>query len=174
MKVELAKPKKDGIEKTQEECLNSFSKVLQCHGIANNTFLRNAGFTTNLSRSKSKSKPKRRLRSKSLSFYVLEELLKEERAIVAAQRVVIHRITAGLEASQAHLGNILRKCGRCWIPQWTLTVKGVPWLCERVCDAELFCWCFYLHLLCTWWLFPWWCGFNENWMDWMHQYLIKV
>jgi hypothetical protein len=113
MKVELAKPKKDGIEKTQEECLNSFSKVLQCHGIANNTFLRNAGFTTNLSRSKSKSKPKRRLRSKSLSFYVLEELLKEERAIVAAQRVVIHRITAGLEASQAHLGNILRKCGRC-------------------------------------------------------------
>jgi hypothetical protein len=29
-------------------------------------------------------------------------------------------------------------------------------------------------LLCTWWLFPWWCGFNENWMDWMHQYLIKV
>ena len=45
MKTELAKPGKVGLEKTHEECVDAFSKVLKGDGvgIAKNTFLRNAG-----------------------------------------------------------------------------------------------------------------------------------
>lgn len=107
MKFEMAKPEKDGLEKTPDEYVDAFSNVLKRNGIANNTFLRNSGFTANLSMSKSKSlfnsKSMSKSKSKSLPVQDLEEQLKAERAIAAAQRVVIHRLSAGLEASQAHL-----------------------------------------------------------------------
>ena len=51
MREEMAKPGKDGFEKTQKECEEAFSKVLKDEGFKKSTFLRNAG----LWQSKSKS-----------------------------------------------------------------------------------------------------------------------
>ena len=44
MKFEMEKPGKDGIEKTLEECVETFTMVLKNKDITKNTFLRNAGF----------------------------------------------------------------------------------------------------------------------------------
>jgi hypothetical protein len=104
----MAKLEKDGLEKTREdEYMVAFSNVLKCNGIANNTFLRNSGFTANLSMSKSKSlfnsKSMSKSKSKAVPVQDLEEQLKAERAIAAAQRVVIHRLSAVLKAIEARL-----------------------------------------------------------------------
>lgn len=104
----MAKLDKDGLEKTREdEYVVAFSNVLKCNGIANNTFLRNSGFTANLSMSKSKSlfnsKSMSKSKSKAVPVQDLEEQLKAERAIAAAQRVVIHRLSAVLKAIEARL-----------------------------------------------------------------------
>ena len=51
MREKMAKPGKDGLEKTQKECEKAFSKVLKDEGFKISTFVRNAG----LWQSKSKS-----------------------------------------------------------------------------------------------------------------------
>lgn len=40
----MAKPGKDGMEKTLEECMETFTMVLKNKDITKNTFLRNDGF----------------------------------------------------------------------------------------------------------------------------------
>ena len=93
MKEELVKPGKGGPKKTPKECVDSFSKVLQDGGIANNTFMRNAGVAA--SSSNSKSMP--------LHLQALEDQLEAERATAAALRVENHRLSLKLEASETHL-----------------------------------------------------------------------
>ena len=66
MKLEMAKPGKDSMEKTPEECMDTFTMVPKNKDITKITFLRNVGFL------KSKSK------SKSFSAQVLEEQLQIE------------------------------------------------------------------------------------------------
>ena len=51
----MAKPGKDGLEKTQKECEEAFSKVLKDEGFKKSTFLRNAGLWQSKSKSKSMS-----------------------------------------------------------------------------------------------------------------------
>jgi hypothetical protein len=55
--VALALPRKDGLEKSKEECIHTFSKTLKedC-GIARNTFLCNTRIVVVSSKSKLKSK----------------------------------------------------------------------------------------------------------------------
>jgi hypothetical protein len=79
MKLEMAKPGKNGLEKTDEECVKAFSMAIKKKGIAKNTFLRNAG----LLKCKSMSK------SKYLHARVLEEQLQVERAASAALRLEV-------------------------------------------------------------------------------------
>lgn len=50
---EMAKPGKDGLEQTQEECLETFKMVLKGEGHRKSTFLRNAGLWQCKSKSKS-------------------------------------------------------------------------------------------------------------------------
>ena len=97
MKEEMAKPGKDGLEKTQKECEEAFSKVLKDEGFKKSTFLRNAGLWQSKSKSKSMSLEDQEklaavvegetnaglLESKSESMY-LED--KEKLAAVIAER----------------------------------------------------------------------------------------
>ena len=93
VKQELAKPGKDGLGKTREECVDEFSKVFNDVGIAKNTFLRNDGFAASLS----KSKPM------SFNVHVLEENLQAERATADALRVDIERLSTKLERRELKL-----------------------------------------------------------------------
>ena len=91
MKLEMAKPGKDGMEKTLEECMETFTMVLKNKDITKNTFLRNAGFL------KSKSK------SKSFSAQVLEEQLQIERAAADVLRNQVDMLRSRSEACDALL-----------------------------------------------------------------------
>jgi hypothetical protein len=98
--LELAKPGKDGLEKTKDEPMDAFSKILSHDvGITNNMFPRNAGLVASLSRTRSKFKSK----SKSLPIQALKEQLDAERATIAALRAAIVRLSAKLEVSEANL-----------------------------------------------------------------------
>jgi hypothetical protein len=91
MKLEMAKPGKDGMEKTLEECMETFTMVLKNKDITKNTFLRNAGFL------QSKSK------SKSFSAQVLEEQLQIERAAADVLRNQVDMLRSRSEACDALL-----------------------------------------------------------------------
>ena len=91
MKLEMAKPGKDGMEKTLEECMETFTMVLKNKDITKNTFLRNAGFL------QSKSK------SKSFSAQVLEEQIQIERAAADVLRNQVDMLRSRSEACDALL-----------------------------------------------------------------------
>ena len=93
MKLEMAKPGKNSLEKTDEECVKAFSMAIKKKGIAKNTFFRNDGLVKCKSMSMSKSK--------YLHAQVLEEQLQVERAASAALRLEVDNfrtITAQKEA----------------------------------------------------------------------------
>jgi hypothetical protein len=86
LRLELAKPGKDGLEKTQEGSMDAFSKILSHNvGITKSTFLRNARLVASLSRTSSKFKSI----SKSSPIQALKEQLDAERATAAALRAAI-------------------------------------------------------------------------------------
>ena len=89
MKLEMAKPGKDGMEKTLEQCVETFTMVPKNKDITKNTFLRNAGLL--------KSK------SKSFSAQVLEEQLQAERAAAAVLRTKVDMLRSRSEACDALL-----------------------------------------------------------------------
>lgn len=100
MKLEMAKPGKDGMEKTLEECMETFTMVLKNKDITKNTFLRNAGFL----QSKSKSK------SKSFSAQVLEEQIQIERAVADVLRNQVDMLRSRSEACDALLQEANQVC----------------------------------------------------------------
>jgi hypothetical protein len=89
MKLEMAKPGKDGMEKTLEECMETFTMVLKNKDITKNTFLRNAGFLQS--------------KSKSFSAQVLEEQLQIERAAADVLRNQVDMLRSRSEACDALL-----------------------------------------------------------------------
>jgi hypothetical protein len=102
MKLEMAKPGKDGMEKTLEECMETFTMVLKNKDITKNTFLRNAGFLQSKSKSKSKSK--------SFSAQVLEEQIQIERAAADVLRNQVDMLRSRSEACDALLQEANQVC----------------------------------------------------------------
>ena len=93
MNLEMAKPGKDGLEKTPEECVETFTMILKGEQITKNTFLRNAGILKTTSKSK----------SRSLDVMVLEEDVQRERATTDALRIQVDMLRARAESCDALL-----------------------------------------------------------------------
>lgn len=91
--MEMAKPGKDGLEKTQEECVETFTMILKGEQITKNTFLRNAGILKTTSKSK----------SRSLDVMVLEEDVQRERATADALRIQVDMLRSRAESCDALL-----------------------------------------------------------------------
>ena len=91
--MEMAKPGKNGLEKTPEECVETFTMILKGEQITKNTFLRNAGILKTTSKSK----------SRSLDVMVLEEDVQRERATAYALRIQVDMLRSRLEACDALL-----------------------------------------------------------------------
>ena len=112
MREEMAKPGKDGLEKTQKECEEAFSKVLKDKGFKKSTFLRNAGLWQSKSKSMSLEDQEKLAalveeernaglsQSKSESMY-LED--KEKLAAVIAERETSAELIADIDKLRQQL-----------------------------------------------------------------------
>lgn len=106
MKLEMAKPGKNGLEKTNEECVKVFSMAIKKKGIAKNTFLWNAKLLKRKSKSKSKSK--------YLLAQVLEVQLQAERAAATALRLEVNNMRTIVEEKEALLEQARRASKIMW------------------------------------------------------------
>ena len=91
LNLEMAKPGKDGLEKTPEECVETFTMILKGEQITKNTFLRNAGILKTMSK------------SRSLDVMVLEEDVQRERATADVLRIQVDMLRSRLESCDALL-----------------------------------------------------------------------